>query len=95
MSIYTYTRAGFHSEHIHFSLQGFSSPFLSSSLPFTPASLPSFSSLSFPCVLLFQCSVSLLFGWPLHKPWAHSEALLTLTLGLPVTQLACGKFSLL
>lgn len=52
-----------------------------------------FSSLPFPCVLLLQCSVSLLLGWPLRKPWARSAALLTLTLGLPVAQRASGKFS--
>lgn len=74
-----------HSEHI----QGFSVSFLSSSLsPFL-----STTSLSFPCALLY-CSVSLLFGWPLRKPWTRSEALLTLTLGLPVAQPACGKVPL-
>lgn len=52
-----------------------------------------FSSLPFPCVLLLQCSVSLLLGWPLRKPWARWAALLTLTLGLPVAQRASGKFS--
>ena len=68
---------------------------LSSSLPFILCShFHHFSSLPFPCVLPFQCSVSLLLGWPLRKPWARSAALLTLTLGLPVAQRASGKFSL-
>ena len=52
-----------------------------------------FSSLPFPCVFPFQCSVSLLLGWPPHKPLVRSAAMLTLTLGLPVAQRASGKFS--
>ncbi|KAI4812340.1 hypothetical protein KUCAC02_023738, partial [Chaenocephalus aceratus] len=42
---------------------------------------------------MLTCSVSLLLGWPLPKPWARSAALLTLTLGLPVAKRASGKFS--
>eukprot|EP00064_Thunnus_orientalis_P015157 superscaffoldBa00002758_g15207 len=40
-----------------------------------------------------RCSVSLLLGWPPHKPLVRSAAMLTLTLGLPVAQRASGKFS--
>ncbi|KAI9533808.1 hypothetical protein NQZ68_019891 [Dissostichus eleginoides] len=44
-------------------------------------------------IVSLLCSVSLLLGWPLRKPWARSAALLTLTLGLPVAKRASGKFS--
>lgn len=66
-------------------------PLLSASFWFS--ALISTFLLSHSPVLLLQCSVSLLLGWPLRKPWARSAALLTLTLGLPVAQRASGKFS--
>lgn len=83
-------------ERIQLRLLGFSMPNLSFSSPLILllcSHFYHFSSLPFPFVLLLQCSVSLLLGWPLPKPWARSAALLTLTLGLPVAKRASGKFS--
>lgn len=86
----------FDCEHIQLRSRGFSVSYPSSYFPFFLLLCSHFyhvSSLPFPCVLLLQCSVSLLLGWPLRKPWARSAALLTLTLGLPAAQPASGKFS--
>lgn len=48
------------------------------------------TSLCSPCFLL--CSVSLLFGWPLHQLEAHSKSPTNSYPRPPVTGLACGKF---